>query len=188
MLNFISFGFLTYSENHPDILTLSNSNYKSSVDYMLVIVQFFCWMKFFMCLLVIKEFGKILLVICYMIVYSFLFALIYLLFVMFIGTIFASIFTQADPERFGSYYIAMRSVFDLSISMYTLQVPETFKTSYQIFTMLSIIIFVIIHLFYLAWVFTKWSQLLKDIEAKMLKFWYSYFEKYESLKQDKSGL
>lgn len=114
VLNIVSF-LLIMATSAAD---LSDTNSKIKLDYMMIVVLVFGWLRFFAYFLVIRQISMMLLTIYEMLADTISFMFVVLCYFVVVTSVFTTLFQDINPNKFGSLPLTARVLFDASNDVY----------------------------------------------------------------------
>lgn len=91
---------------------------KDVIDYFVISVLCICWLRFFCYFLVIRDISKLVLTLISMIGDTLNFMFLMGCFIIIMASIFTTLYQDTNPEKYGSFAITVRYMFDAAIASY----------------------------------------------------------------------
>lgn len=111
---------------------------KDVMDYFMIFVLAFSWIRFFMYFLVIRSISKLLLTLVEMVEDTLSFFFIVACFIMIMSSIFTTLYQDVNPEKFGSLTTTVRTLFDAALAVYSYDGMGGRTLSYSILMMFHV--------------------------------------------------
>lgn len=97
---------------------LMDKTSKDTLDYLMIFVLVFSWLRFFIYFLVIRDISKMLLTIYEMLADTLSFILIVICYFVVVASVFTTLYQDINPEKFGGLIISARTLFDSAMAVY----------------------------------------------------------------------
>jgi hypothetical protein len=169
--------------------TIIESETKQVLDYYVIAVTIFSWIRFFSYFLVIREISKLLMTLFQMLLDTVGFILIVFCYLCIVATIFTTLFSHLNPGSYGSVTLSGRTLFEALLAEFDYEDDDpAFRTSFSILMMIHIFISNIFLLNYLiAIISTVYTNMIDIGEFSYKRNKYEFIEKYSIAMLDQWG-
>ena len=91
---------------------------KDAIDYFMIFVLCFAWLRFFTYFLVVRDISKLLLILVAMIGDTLAFMFIVCCFILIVASVFTTLYQDTNPDKYGGLGITARYLFDAAIGQF----------------------------------------------------------------------
>lgn len=183
LIDTISCASNIYSFNvigNASVETFMDDASKQVLDYYVIAVTIFSWIRFFSYFLVIREISKLIMTLFQMLMDTVGFILIVFCYLSIVATVFTTLFSHLNQEKYGSVSVAGRTLFEALLAEFDYEDEDPdFKLSFSVLMMLHIFTSNIFLLNYLiAIISTVYTDMIDIGEFKYKRNKYEFIEKY----------
>eukprot|EP00347_Sterkiella_histriomuscorum_P019687 403340671 len=158
---------------------LMDGKMKDVMDYFMILVLGFSWIRFFMYFLVVRSISKLLLTLVEMVEDTLSFFFIVSCFIMIMSSIFTTLYQDINPEKFGSLTTTVRTLFDAALAVYSYENMGGRTLSYSILMIFHVFFSNVLLLNYLiAILSTTYENMKQSGIFKYKKNLYQYCERF----------
>ncbi|CDW75745.1 UNKNOWN [Stylonychia lemnae] len=158
---------------------LLDGNFKDVMDYFMIFVLAFSWIRFFMYFLVVRSISKLLLTLIEMVEDTISFFFIVSCFIVIMSSIFTTLYQDISPEKFGSLTTTVRTLFDAALAVYSYDGLGGRTLSYSVLMIFHVFFSNVLLLNYLiAILSTTYENMKQSGIFKYKKNLYQYCERF----------
>jgi len=173
-LNIICFNLIG-SVSPEQIL---NSSQKRTLDYYVILVVIFSWIRFFSYFLVVKSISRLMMTLIQMILAAMSFLFIFTCFMVISASMFTTLF-QETSVQYSTIILSLRTLLDSTFGNYSQAGMGKYQTAHSILLMTHVFISTIFLLNYLiAILSTVYNQMLEKGDFSYKSNKYQYIERY----------
>lgn len=158
------------------------------MDYYVIVVVIVGWLRFFSYFLVIRKISKLIMTLVKMLFDTLAFIFLVSCYMIIATTVFTTLFSNANPEKYGEVIVTMRTLYDAFIGSYDYEVPDNVLMSFSILMMVHVFVANIFLLNYLVAILsTVYEAMFEGGEFQYKSKKYKFIEKYSVAFLDPNG-
>ena len=167
------------SDKIRDPVTGEISSKKLVYDIIIIVVVIVGWLRFFGYFLVIRRISKLIMTLVKMLSDTLSFIFLFSCYLILVTTVFTTLFSNANPDEYGTIGLTLRTLYDAFIGQYDYEVTSNYEISFSILMMIHVFIANIFLLNYLiAILATVYESMFEGGEFQYKSSKYKFIEKY----------